>query len=79
MKGIYIALFLFVTLQDENEEKLITEEFESDSATKNASVNIKDNIIATTWKDGPYLLVVKIVPSKQDANWNLTGEIWSKT
>lgn len=43
---------------------------------KNGSVNIKDNIIATTWKDGPYLLVVKIVSSKQDAKWNLTGEIF---
>lgn len=41
---------------------------------KNSSVHINDNIIATTWKDGPYLLVVKIVSSKQDANWNLTGE-----
>lgn len=34
---------------------------------------MKDNVIATTWKDGPYLLVVKIEPSKPDANWNLTG------
>ncbi|XP_060943050.1 transmembrane protein 87A [Limanda limanda] len=63
---------------DENEIKLITEEYESNSATKNASVNIKDDVIATTWKDGPYLLVVKIVPSKQDANWNLTVNVVMK-
>lgn len=42
---------------------------------KNSSLNIRDNVIATTWKDGPYLLVVKIVSDKQEANWNLTGEI----
>ncbi|XP_044068931.1 transmembrane protein 87A isoform X2 [Siniperca chuatsi] len=57
---------------DENYTKLITEEYDSSSTVKNSSVNIKDNVIATTWKDGPYLLVVKIVSSKQDANWNLT-------
>ncbi len=32
----------------------------------------KEHVIATTWMDGPYLLVVKINSSKQDANWNLT-------
>lgn len=74
--NFYERYFIFVTLQDENETRLITEEYESSSTTKNRSVNIKENIIATTWKDGPYLLVVKIVPSKQDANWNLTGEVW---
>ncbi|XP_035462593.1 transmembrane protein 87A isoform X2 [Scophthalmus maximus] len=63
---------------DENETRLITEEYESSSTTKNRSVNIKENIIATTWKDGPYLLVVKIVPSKQDANWNLTVNVVMK-
>lgn len=63
----------FVILQDEKDTKLITEEY--DSSSKNSTVHIKENVIATTWKDGPYLLVVKIVSSKQDANWNLTGEI----
>lgn len=67
----------FVTLQDENDTRWITEEYDDSSSTsKNSSMNIKDNVIATTWKDGPYLLVVKIVSSKQDANWNLTGEIF---
>lgn len=61
-------------LQEENDSKWITEEFDS-SSNSSSSVNIQDNVIATTWKDGPYLLVVKIVSSKQDANWNLTGEI----
>jgi len=46
---------------------------------KNGSVNINDNVIATTWKDGPYLLVVKFESSKPEANWNLTGEFISNT
>lgn len=61
-------------MQVENDTKWLTEEYDGSSAMKNSSVHVKDNIIATTWKDGPYLLVVKIVSSKQDANWNLTGE-----
>lgn len=32
----------------------------------------KENVIATTWRDGPYLLVVAFHPNKQDVNWNLT-------
>ncbi|XP_023267563.1 transmembrane protein 87B isoform X2 [Seriola lalandi dorsalis] len=62
---------------DENDTRWLTEEYDS-STLKNGSVNIKDNIIATTWKDGPYLLVVKIVSSKQDANWNLTVSVVMK-
>ncbi|CAK6951687.1 transmembrane protein 87A [Scomber scombrus] len=54
----------------------ITEEY--DSGSNNSSVSITDNVIATTWKDGPYLLVVKIVSSKQDANWNLTVDVVMK-
>ncbi|KAL1263632.1 hypothetical protein QQF64_006371 [Cirrhinus molitorella] len=38
----------------------------------------KDHVIATTWKDGPYLLVVQINSSKQDANWNLTFSVVMK-
>ncbi|XP_042358302.1 transmembrane protein 87A isoform X2 [Plectropomus leopardus] len=63
---------------DENYTRWITEEYDSSSTTKNGSVNIKDNVIATTWKDGPYLLVVKFVSSKQDANWNLTVNVVMK-
>lgn len=42
---------------------------------KNNSVTIKDNVIATTWRDGPYLLVVQVESSKE-ANWNLTGRMF---
>nr|XP_046258371.1 transmembrane protein 87A isoform X1 [Scatophagus argus] len=66
---------------DEKDNKWITEEYDdsgSSSTSKNNSLNVKDNVIATTWKDGPYLLVVKIVPSKQDVNWNLTVKIVMK-
>ncbi|XP_029306217.1 LOW QUALITY PROTEIN: transmembrane protein 87A [Cottoperca gobio] len=61
------------------DEKWITEEYDSSSAAKNSSVNIPDNVIATTWKDGPYLLVVKIVSNKEDANWNLTVNVVMKS
>ncbi|XP_053189611.1 transmembrane protein 87A [Scomber japonicus] len=61
---------------DENETPWITEEY--DSGSNNGSVSITDNVIATTWKDGPYLLVVKIVSNKQDANWNLTVDVVMK-
>lgn len=59
-------------LQNKNHSKWIFLEYDSSSAAKNSSVKIRDNVIATTWKDGPYLLVVKIESSK--AKWNLTGE-----
>eukprot|EP00064_Thunnus_orientalis_P002585 superscaffoldBa00000195_g2592 len=67
----------FPMLKDENENRWITEEYDS-SSSKNSSVNIRDNVIATTWKDGPYLLVVKIVSNKSDANWNLTVDVVMK-
>lgn len=70
---IYIVLTGCVTLQVENDMRWISEEYDSSSTTKNNSRSVQENVIATTWKDGPYLLVVKIVSSKQDANWNLTG------
>ncbi|XP_077468893.1 transmembrane protein 87B isoform X1 [Stigmatopora argus] len=58
-------------------DKWITEEYSS-GRVKNTSTAIQDNVIASTWKDGPYLLVVKIVPSKQDVNWNLTMNVVMK-
>lgn len=61
-------------LQDKNDIKWIAEEYDTSSATKNSSVKIRDHVIATTWKDGPYLLVVKIESSKPEVNWSLTGE-----
>ncbi|XP_029377559.1 transmembrane protein 87A isoform X2 [Echeneis naucrates] len=63
---------------DENETRWITEEYDSSSSAKSGNGNVKDNIIATTWKDGPYLLVVKIVSSKQNTNWNLTVKVVMK-
>ncbi|XP_034753382.1 transmembrane protein 87A isoform X3 [Etheostoma cragini] len=54
--------------QDENDTKWITEEYDSSTP----------DVIATTWKDGPYLLVVKIESSKPDANWNLTVNVVMK-
>lgn len=32
----------------------------------------KEHVIATTWRDGPYLLVVSVGPDKTDIKWNLT-------
>ncbi|XP_038593133.1 transmembrane protein 87A isoform X1 [Micropterus salmoides] len=64
--------------ESEAPEENDTEEYDSSSTVTNNSVNTKDNVIATTWKDGPYLLVVKIVSSKQDANWNLTVNVVMK-
>ncbi|KAL3050163.1 transmembrane protein 87A isoform X1 [Trematomus bernacchii] len=61
------------------DETWITEEYDSSSMAKNGSVNINDNVIATTWKDGPYLLVVKFESSKPEANWNLTVSVVMKS
>ncbi|XP_057704183.1 transmembrane protein 87A isoform X2 [Corythoichthys intestinalis] len=58
-------------------EKWISEEYSSDGV-KNNSTTVQDNVIASTWKDGPYLLVVKVVPSKQDVDWNLTMNVVMK-
>ncbi|XP_072533607.1 transmembrane protein 87A isoform X1 [Salminus brasiliensis] len=43
-----------------------------------AEAGVRDNVIATTWKDGPYLLVVLIKPHKKDVNWNLTLSVVMK-
>ncbi|XP_060727928.1 transmembrane protein 87A isoform X1 [Tachysurus vachellii] len=39
---------------------------------------IKDHVIATTWRDGPYLLVVVIETDKKDVDWNLTFTVIMK-
>ncbi|XP_061546628.1 transmembrane protein 87A [Phycodurus eques] len=62
---------------DESDIGWITEEYDSDTVTSSGTT-VKDNVIASTWTDGPYLLVVKIVPSKQDVNWNLTMNVVMK-
>ncbi|KAF7660612.1 hypothetical protein LDENG_00278900 [Lucifuga dentata] len=59
-------------MHDENYTRWITEECEEHNSSG------KDNVIATTWKDGPYLLVVKILSSKPDANWNLIVHVLMK-
>ncbi|XP_039528390.1 transmembrane protein 87A isoform X5 [Pimephales promelas] len=44
-----------------------------------AEAEAKENVIATTWRDGPFLLVVSIHPIKQDSfNWNLTFSVMMK-
>lgn len=37
-----------------------------------SSFSPKDHVIATTWRDGPYLLVVVTQTDKADVKWNLT-------
>ncbi|KAK6328184.1 hypothetical protein J4Q44_G00001620 [Coregonus suidteri] len=63
---------------DENYTKWTMEEYNKVGGVKNANVSLKDDVIATTWKDGPYLLVVVIKSNKQEANWNLTVNVVMK-
>uniref|UniRef100_A0A672PPS0 Transmembrane protein 87B n=1 Tax=Sinocyclocheilus grahami TaxID=75366 RepID=A0A672PPS0_SINGR len=48
------------------------------SSAEAGSYRAKDHVISTTWRDGPYLLVVHINSSKQDVNWNLTFSVMMK-
>lgn len=65
-------------VQDETDSLWMTEEYDdSSTSAQNSSLSIKENVIATTWKDGPYLLVVKVLSSKPDANWYLRGEMFT--
>lgn len=59
-------------LQDSNYTRLIIDEYEPKSTSKNGSMSVKDSVIATTWRDGPYLLIVTITSAQQEVNWNLT-------
>ncbi|XP_017268300.1 transmembrane protein 87A isoform X2 [Kryptolebias marmoratus] len=61
-------------LEKVKDKKWISDEYDSG---KNSSVKIRDNVIATTWRDGPYLLVVQ-VQSLTTANWNLTVNVVMK-
>lgn len=66
----------FAKLPQENDTSWLTDEYDNKSpSAKNSSVSIGDDVIATTWKDGPYLLIVKIVSSKPASNWSLNGGI----
>lgn len=66
----------FAKLPQENDTSWLTDEYDNKSPSgKNSSVSIGDDVIATTWKDGPYLLIVKIVSSKPASNWSLNGGI----
>ncbi|KAF4090063.1 hypothetical protein AMELA_G00047650 [Ameiurus melas] len=48
------------------------------TAETEAKPGKKDNVIATTWRDGPYLLVVLIKSNKKDVNWNVTFTVIMK-
>uniref|UniRef100_A0A674C4C9 Transmembrane protein 87A-like n=1 Tax=Salmo trutta TaxID=8032 RepID=A0A674C4C9_SALTR len=63
---------------DENYTRWTMEEYDKVGGVKNGSVSLKHDVIATTWKDGPYLLVVVIKSNKQEANWNLTVNVVMK-
>ncbi|XP_056465597.1 transmembrane protein 87A [Gadus chalcogrammus] len=58
----------------ENYTRWLTEEI----VNVNKSVKPKDDVIASTWKDGPYLLVVSIKSNKPDVKWNLTVNVIMK-
>ncbi|XP_016400387.1 transmembrane protein 87A-like [Sinocyclocheilus rhinocerous] len=60
------------------ESELQDGSFTSSSVAEAGSYRAKDHVIATTWRDGPYLLVVHINSSKQDVNWNLTFSVVMK-
>nr|XP_054606154.1 transmembrane protein 87A isoform X3 [Nothobranchius furzeri] len=64
------------TGNEDQDDLFITEEYDS---VKNSSVKIRDNVVATTWRDGPYLLVVKLESSTKKANWNLTVNVVMKS
>ncbi|XP_073776444.1 transmembrane protein 87B isoform X1 [Danio rerio] len=57
------------------ENDLEDDSFTSSSVAETGTFKPKDHVISTTWRDGPYLLVVKINPSRQDVNWNLTVSV----
>ncbi|XP_035256708.1 transmembrane protein 87A isoform X1 [Anguilla anguilla] len=56
--------------QDENYTRWIKEESQQQS--------VPHDVIASTWRDGPYLLVVSVKSSNQEANWNLTVSVVMK-
>ncbi|KAJ8359825.1 hypothetical protein SKAU_G00163500 [Synaphobranchus kaupii] len=56
--------------QDENYTRWIMEESQQQS--------IPHDVIATTWRDGPYLLVVSVKSSNPEANWNLSVSVIMK-
>ncbi|KAG9344419.1 hypothetical protein JZ751_011089 [Albula glossodonta] len=40
--------------------------------------SVSDDVIATTWRDGPYILVVVIKSTNQESSWNLTVSVVMK-
>ncbi|KAJ0066739.1 hypothetical protein NL108_002350, partial [Boleophthalmus pectinirostris] len=67
-------LHSFPMLNDSNYTRLVIDEYEH-KTDKNSNVSIKENVIATTWRDGPYLLVVEILSDKPDTQWNVTIDL----
>ncbi|KAG5266669.1 hypothetical protein AALO_G00234800 [Alosa alosa] len=58
------------TVHKENDTKWLTEEADKQG--------VPADVIATTWRDGPYLLVVKITSTKPESDWNLTAVLVMK-
>lgn len=54
-----------------NYTKLIIDEY----ARNPNNTGNKENVIATTWRDGPYLLIVEISSKKPAGHWNLTLDL----
>ncbi|KAG7275659.1 hypothetical protein CRUP_009625 [Coryphaenoides rupestris] len=54
-------------LLDKNYTKWLTDEVVSG----NSSAKLKDDVIVTTWRDGPYILIVNVTSNKPQAKWNL--------
>ncbi|XP_067092820.1 transmembrane protein 87A isoform X1 [Osmerus mordax] len=64
---------------DQNYTRWTMEEYQRGSAPlRNASLPAKSDVIATTWREGPYLLVVKISSDRPAAGWNLTVSVVMK-
>ncbi|XP_028844389.1 transmembrane protein 87A isoform X1 [Denticeps clupeoides] len=58
------------SVQSENYTKWLTEEADRKG--------VAEDVIATTWKDGPYLLVVDIKADHKEVDWNLTVSVVMK-
>ncbi|XP_043993123.1 transmembrane protein 87A isoform X2 [Gambusia affinis] len=52
---------------EKSDPNWIYDEYDIDSA--------KENVIVTTWRNGPYLLVLKFIPDINETNWNLTVNV----
>uniref|UniRef100_F6ZJJ7 Transmembrane protein 87B n=1 Tax=Monodelphis domestica TaxID=13616 RepID=F6ZJJ7_MONDO len=37
---------------------------------------LQDDVVATTWRDGPHLFIISFKTEKEDTNWNLSGTFY---